>query len=664
MSNKFHQLQKRCKELNLFPCRGKGITVDVLEKMIQEAEDKITKSSSAEENLYNYNEEIYKRVKSSIEEDEWLPLLKDLQSLCTNDIFILTSLINNNYIGLIPAKVSEFVFKVKKNYKILERFLPTILSPVSLNILRVSIGDIYNLVPPLTSYIIPFISALEDAEILLGLYPDLLTPCPIQIEEGILCDDVGLIRWFVANVKQKKTSVNPYCLNLAIRTKNIDILEILLEIIEPEYDDLLEAIDYDNPRALEVLLEDGRVQPNAKDNELIYEAAKINNPTIMKILLSDSRVDPAVNNNETLIKAAELGNVDNIILLMNDPRTDPSDRNNEAIKIAMILGEEDIVEILLRDFRVKEKLDKSDAEKLRLENQQHVFDKIMNLLGPYIPSKNKIIVKKELEEFIDSPDFSTFDAILSGDEKKFSSISHPERLYEKYPNIVKHLLRVTPSQPYRAWLRKIARNAWITQHPNIIRGLIPLLRNRADAEAIAGYVPPSTITMTGEMLSRYIRNGDLGKVVWTLFQDAVGVTKVSIKTSHLLESIETKDPLMVKALLEHPSIDPSANNNEAVYQAAKLSDPSIIRLLIIDSRVDPAVDNNEPLIKAAELGNINTLLVLMADPRTNPSDRDNEAIKMAITLEKYEIAKILIIDPRVREKLNEEQIKEWEKLFI
>lgn len=613
MSKRYHQLQKRCKDLNLSPCRGKGITADVLERMIAEAEGRInvetspnlelspkrspsprrelspkrspspkretspksspspsprrSEKSSAEEfrKLYPY---LYGRLPKMQMKGEWENITQELNELEKDPAYKAFQIVSSDDIyPQNPSLIKESAPRILK-YPTISKFLPYLLSHDGFNGIMVATGNINRLKDPIYPSIISYLQTEEDAQALYERYPNLVRLFPRAVEDAIRQGDLSTILWLIEQLKNEKqenrldfaAKPDPHYLDLAIREKQPEILKILLRAITP------------------------------------------------------------------------------------DQRT---------LSLALKEGEAEMAEIIRQHPQfIEEKVE---------EPKKNPFEEIMELLMPHLDKKQLPLVRKELEKAIDSPHKEILYAILNGDAESFDRIPSPETLYLEFPHLVQALQRVAPPQPYRNFLRTIVKSNFMNRRSHLNKGVISLLRNKEDAASISGYMPHTSFVITSASLTKAIRQRNLGESVWTLFQDTMSGYSIRVNISHLLEAIEAEDPMIVKALLADSRIDPSANNNEAVYQAAKLPDPSILRLLLIDSRVNPAVDDNEPLIKAAELGNIETLRILLNDPRTDPSDRDNEAIKMAMTLGEEEVARLLLRDSRVREKLSQEEIDEWER---
>jgi len=95
-------------------------------------------------------------------------------------------------------------------------------------------------------------------------------------------------------------------------------------------------------RVVELLLTDGRLNPEHKDSIALVRASAQGRGSVVALLLSDSRVDPSTNNNKCIREAVRSeveedrdqheGRMHTIRLLLADSRVDPSADNNQAVR--------------------------------------------------------------------------------------------------------------------------------------------------------------------------------------------------------------------------------------------------------------------------------------------------------------------------------------------
>jgi hypothetical protein len=74
------------------------------------------------------------------------------------------------------------------------------------------------------------------------------------------------------------------------------------------------------------------------------------------------------------------------------------------------------------------------------------------------------------------------------------------------------------------------------------------------------------------------------------------------KQNEFYTAIRNNDFEKFGLLLKDPCVDPSANDDEALYWAARYGYEKIVALLLADPRVDPTARNNEALRWAAHYG--------------------------------------------------------------
>ena len=114
----------------------------------------------------------------------------------------------------------------------------------------------------------------------------------------------------------------------------------------------------------------------------------------------------------------------------------------------------------------------------------------------------------------------------------------------------------------------------------------------------------------------------------------------------LEEALDRNIPEAVRLLLQDSRVDPSADDNLAIWRASYYGHAEVVRLLLADPRVDPSALNNMAIRFAIQKGHAEVVRLLLADPRVNPSADYNEAIKNAIQKGHVEVVRLLLADPR------------------
>ena len=133
---------------------------------------------------------------------------------------------------------------------------------------------------------------------------------------------------------------------------------------------------------------------------------------------------------------------------------------------------------------------------------------------------------------------------------------------------------------------------------------------------------------------------------------------------------------VVKLLLEDGRVDPTIENNLALYLAIKEGHVRVVKVLLEDGRVvpnmydnnciwlatrmgfhgivkillkylDPSIHDNICISNAAWNGCIYTMGLLLADPRVDPTAQNYRAVKYACFRNKVEVLEMLLDDDRV-----------------
>ena len=109
---------------------------------------------------------------------------------------------------------------------------------------------------------------------------------------------------------------------------------------------------------------------------------------------------------------------------------------------------------------------------------------------------------------------------------------------------------------------------------------------------------------------------------------------------------------IVRILLADPRIDPSAENQDALRIACASGYTELVRLLLADPRVDPSVEEQNAIESACtKIDNEEIVLLLLADPRVDPSVHDNRALHRASIGLYTEVVRVLLADPRVNPRI-------------
>jgi Ankyrin repeats (3 copies) len=113
------------------------------------------------------------------------------------------------------------------------------------------------------------------------------------------------------------------------------------------------------------------------------------------------------------------------------------------------------------------------------------------------------------------------------------------------------------------------------------------------------------------------------------------------------DAIESNNELFVDLLLQHPSVDPSEKNNEAIRVASAKCYLAIVERLLQDPRVDPSTCDNCAIRLASTFGHLAVVDRLLQDHRVDPSDNNNDAIRWASTKGHLAVVDRLLQDHRM-----------------
>jgi ankyrin repeat protein len=100
-------------------------------------------------------------------------------------------------------------------------------------------------------------------------------------------------------------------------------------------------------------------------------------------------------------------------------------------------------------------------------------------------------------------------------------------------------------------------------------------------------------------------------------------------------------------LLEHPRVDPSARDNDAIRRAAINGRLQVVERLLGHPRVDPSAWDNYAIRWAARKGHLQVVERLLGHPNVNPSAIDNCAILLAASNGHVQVVNLLLDHPRM-----------------
>lgn len=104
---------------------------------------------------------------------------------------------------------------------------------------------------------------------------------------------------------------------------------------------------------------------------------------------------------------------------------------------------------------------------------------------------------------------------------------------------------------------------------------------------------------------------------------------------------------VVRVLLEDGRADPAADGSVALRWAARDGHVDIVSLLLEDKRSDPMAGESSAVEWAADRGSAEAVRILLRDARVDPTVRDNRAVFLAACFGQVEIVRVLLQDARV-----------------
>lgn len=181
---------------------------------------------------------------------------------------------------------------------------------------------------------------------------------------------------------------------------------------------------------------------------------------------------------------------------------------------------------------------------------------------------------------------------------------------------------------------------------NVIMGIAANQNNEEIMEALLELVP--TLDPGADDNDAIIEASKSGftEVVKVLLKDA-RVNPAARDNDAIVEASINGYADVVEVLLKDERVDPAARDNEAIVEASKSGFTDVVEMLLTDKRVDPSDRDNEAIISASENGYVEIVAALLKDERVDPAARDNKSIIEASQHGHAEVVEILMEDERV-----------------
>ena len=143
-----------------------------------------------------------------------------------------------------------------------------------------------------------------------------------------------------------------------------------------------------------------------------------------------------------------------------------------------------------------------------------------------------------------------------------------------------------------------------------------------------------------------VHRGDIATVRSMLRSDSY-VDPAAQSNAAIFEAAALGDAPMVLCLLQDKRVDPSAQDSRALRTAATMGHDIVVGQLLRDTRVNACVRDNEALRYAAAAGHVSVVSRLLGDARVDPSARNNKALRVAVEYNELNVVRCLLRDKRV-----------------
>jgi len=100
------------------------------------------------------------------------------------------------------------------------------------------------------------------------------------------------------------------------------------------------------------------------------------------------------------------------------------------------------------------------------------------------------------------------------------------------------------------------------------------------------------------------------------------------------------------------------------YNAIKSSDIEKIKLFLNNKELDPTANNNFAIYRAVAFRNIEVIKILLNDKDVDPSDNYNFSIQIAFAKEYFNIVNLLWKDQRIKNSLEKDNKELYNKLIF
>lgn len=398
---------------------------------------------------------------------------------------------------------------------------------------------------------------------------------------------------------------------------------------------------YGHLEIIKWLIDESRIKLETSDSVMISLAASRGQLETVKFLLSLDVMDPSFDNNDSIINAAREGNIEIVKLLLNDPRVDPSVNNSSALQTALRYEHLEVAELLIQDPRIDFRADNEILLSIACSESLSLVKKTLEdprikltqsdskIIRAAVFNTNTEILKLLLSREELDPSFNNNEAIEVA--IKNNNVEAVRLLLED-PRVDPS---INPDNLYRAitYDSNYYRNTRNCAQCKIVTLLLGDSRVH-DANLPFIFPPfPPFLAYNKEMF----RREKLSK-----FRDEINFEGKLIDRVFCLAVFNSKLDI-IKLLLENTfcnqRADPSWKNNLAIRIATYRDFLQVTELLLKDERVNPSVNNNEAIYLALELNN-RVVELLLANSRVRLTSTEREGI-LATIAERKEKEKLM-----------------------
>lgn len=150
----------------------------------------------------------------------------------------------------------------------------------------------------------------------------------------------------------------------------------------------------------------------------------------------------------------------------------------------------------------------------------------------------------------------------------------------------------------------------------------------------------------GALIGKALATGNMKLVTLLIDDPRVVIPNDSSLLATVIACHYESEYGILETLIDH--IDPSGDDNAALFAAICYANDDALTTLLADPRVNPAHNDNASLRYAIESGNDEALHRLLSDPRVIPSSDDNALIKIAMLQVYQQDWSSLLYDDRCR----------------